>query len=290
MFVLSTLVIVSGCATRGNVDLLESRLRQQEDELYSMHSNLQEKDQALKSAKREVHTLQAQLSTKTQTVSYPEQTHLVAQAEGVRFNKLRTGGLDEDGQQGDDVLSAVLTPFDASNDLVKLPGQVEFRLYDLAQPKGQQKLGQWKFGSEATSEHWHKSFLASGYLFKLPWQKIPTNQELTLVARFKTPDGRSFQANHIVKIQPPNNRGGLQQVSYSKTNKPYLNPQTGKANQAGIAKPSSQQSEVKRTVSRIKNRPMLNLSPPDQSDSKSEDRKPVATSTSLRKFDRVKYN
>lgn len=286
MFVLLNLVFISGCATRGNVAMLETQLRLQEDRIYSMKNDLDQKDQDLETARREVRTLQAQLSTKTQTVAYPEQTHVMAVAEGVRFNKLRTGGLDEDGQDGDDVLSAVLTPYDGSDELVKLPGEVEFRLYDLTRPKGEQNLGQWKFGPQETSDHWHKSFLASGYLFKLPWQQIPTTEELTLVARFKSPDGRTFQTNQIVTIEPPKERGQLSQVSYNKARSGLTSTRSEEVSQ----EETQDQNQTIQRVNKVAPKPMLNLAPEEDDEFKINLVEPIPTSTSLKKYEPVKYH
>lgn len=202
--VFCVLLFVCGCATQGNLDLLEARLRQQEDRLFELQARLEETQAELVVARKEAEGLRTQLSSQGQSPILPEQAQALYRAEGVRFNSLLTGGLDTDGSPGDDLISAVLAPHDSDGDLVKLPGAIEIELLDLSQPHDRRRIGHWEYPLEESREHWHSGLVGSGYLFKLPWQRPPESSELLLHARMTTPDQRQFDAAIQVEIEPGN--------------------------------------------------------------------------------------
>ena len=121
----------------------------------------------------------------------------------IRFNGLQTSGIDRDDQVGHELLSVMLAPHDAEGGIVKLPGTVEFQVVDLAEAEGRQKLGNWTYSVEQSQPHWQGGLFASGYLFEVPWKQVPRHEELTLHAKFTTPDGRAFTATQQIKVHPP---------------------------------------------------------------------------------------
>ena len=205
-----------GCAARGNTDLLESRLRQQEDMLRDMEAQLAQSRAELQTAGRETLALREQVGGRVQQVLLPEQTHSIARAEGIQINTLRSGGLDYDDAPGDDLLSAVVVPTDAQGETVKLPGELEIEVFDLAQ-SGERRIGHWKFNAQDTAAAWHSSFIGSGYLFKLPWQTVPARSDLLLHAKLTTPDGRQFDASENIRVTPPAGAGSVQPPRYAQS-------------------------------------------------------------------------
>ncbi len=191
---------LAGCAARGDRELLESRLREQEDALARAEQDLQATRAELKVAAREVDAMRKE---RRSPALLAEQAQVLYQVESVRFNNLLTAGRDLDGEPGDDGLSIVLTPLDADSELLKLPGIVELELLDLALPHDQQQVGTWKFSAEETRTHWHRGLVSSGYLFEVPWKRRPQSKDLTLYARFTTPDGRRFNATQQLAIVLP---------------------------------------------------------------------------------------
>jgi len=194
---------VCGCSARGNVDLLESRLRQQEDKLFQTGAELESARSDLTVARREVDALRMQLVSRGDATILPERADALFRAEGIRFNTLQTGGLDRDNQRGDDSLSAVLVPHDVDGDLVKLSGRIQLELFDLALPGDRQRIGSWDFDATQSSNHWHRGFVGTGYLFQLPWQKVPEHSELLLHARLTAADGREFNTSKSIAVTPP---------------------------------------------------------------------------------------
>jgi hypothetical protein len=193
-----------GCATRGNVELLESRLRLREDRMVDLESDLTSARTELAAARRESNDLRTQLAGRGETPLLPEQADVLYRASGIRFNKLRTGGVNSDGSSGDDLLTAVLVPHDGDGEPVKLPGEINLQLFEPTDTQSMRQIGNWTIGVENSHDHWHRGFLGSGYLFRLPWQTPPQKSQLTLHARLTTADGRRFNTTQLVHVTPTN--------------------------------------------------------------------------------------
>ena len=203
MFLLSLpVLVVAGCVTRGNVELLEARLRERVDELSQLQSQLRETESKLAIARREAVDLRAQLNSNGQKTILPEQADVLYRATGIRINTLLTGGLDRDEIPGDDTLSVVLVPHDADGEVLKLPAQIEIEVLDLSKPQDQQRIGSWTFSVDESRPHWHRGLFGTGYLFNLKWQQIPESSELLLHARLTTTDNRQFDTSSLVRVTP----------------------------------------------------------------------------------------
>ena len=197
---------LAGCATRGDIDVLEAELRQQEQSQQELADKLARAREDLKVARSDAAVLRSQVNKTRQVSLTQEQADVLYRAEGLKFNMLLTSGQSRDGQPGDEGLSVLLTPVDVHGDLVKLAGEVELELFDMTLDSASQRLGFWKFSTDEVREHWHRGFVGSGYLFQIDWQKVPTASELTLHARFSVPQGSRFDATTQVKVDPPSQK------------------------------------------------------------------------------------
>jgi len=193
---------LAGCASRGDLETLESELRKQELAQEELQLELSRTRDDLKVARNESAALRAQLTENRQVALSPEQADVLFRAEAIKFNMLLTSGQDRDGRPGDDGLSVLLMPVDAHGDLVKLAGQVDLELFDMTLPADRQRLGQWRFPIDQVRDRWHKGFLSAGYLFQVDWQTPPAAEELTLHASLTVPDGRQFHTTTQVKVAP----------------------------------------------------------------------------------------
>lgn len=192
---------ISGCASRGNLEVLESALRQQEDQLAALQRELTATRGELEVSQNEISRLRTQLAQNGQQAHSPEHLENEFKAVGLRFNSYLTSGLDRDGIPGDEMLSVLLYPHDEQGGLVKLIGTVELKAVDLSAPKGQHEIGSWTFTPSQTKDAWHSGFLAAGFLFEQPWQQPPQGADVTLHARFKTIDGRQFEAVQPLRVK-----------------------------------------------------------------------------------------
>lgn len=189
-----------GCGGRGNSDLLEARLRQQEDDIFALQRDLKESHQALASARDQSEAMQNQLAKASNGSLLPEQTKALFKVTGVKVNNLLTGGVDLDNQAGDELWTTMITPHDVDGETVKLPADMELELIDLSQSGENRRVGVWTFSSEEVRSHWYSGFAGSGFRFELPWQRQPSSEDLTLVVRMKSQDGRTFNTQAPLKI------------------------------------------------------------------------------------------
>lgn len=192
----------AGCAMRGDVEMLESELRRQEQSQQQIAEELKSAREELRVARTDADTLRAQLSKRGQLALVSEQAEVLYKAEAIKFNMMLTSGANRDGQPGDDGISVLLQPVDAQGDMVKLVGAIELELLDLNREGESQRIGRWQFTIDEVREHWHRGFLSAGYLFQLDWQSVPSSSELTLHAKMTAPDGRKFDATTQVRVDP----------------------------------------------------------------------------------------
>jgi hypothetical protein len=198
-FVVSGAALVSGCITRGDVEMLEANLRQQQDIAAGYQSQLGEVREELQIARDEVDQLRSQLAA-AGTATPQEVTEPLARVVGVQFNAMMTGGRDDDGKAGPETLTAVLSPHDQDGDLVKLSGDLEVELLDLARSGEEQRIGHWSFTARESRDLWHSGFIASGYQFDLPLKTTPRSGEAVLHGRLTTSDGRQFDTSMPVNL------------------------------------------------------------------------------------------
>lgn len=115
-----------------------------------------------------------------------------------------SGGLDEDGLPGHDVLVVYLHPVDAAGDTLKAAGQFSIRVFDLARPDGQTELYRLDVSAEQARTAFASGLLARHFAFRLPLDPAPTHEQLTLRAEFiETLTGRTFAAQQSLRVVPP---------------------------------------------------------------------------------------
>ncbi len=230
------ILVSAGCTSRGQMEILESRLRRQEDSINELHQQLKTTESQLEVARREARELKSQLASGRVKTARVEQIGALGQVEGITFNKFFTGGLDRDGKPGDEIFSAEIVPVDAEGNLVKVPGSLVLTVLDLSQPEDQQRLGRWEYSSEQSEHLWHSGFLGSGYVVRVPWQKVPQSPSLLVHARLKTVDGRQFDASQAIRIVPPvNYDGALPRIAADPAEKSRAGDPSGKANASNAA-------------------------------------------------------
>lgn len=197
------LAMLVGCLGRGQADLLQARLREQQQRLTSAQSELKSAEQQLAHARKEADALRTQLAESGRPGLLPEQSDLLVRVANIRINPMLTAGVDKDEVAGDDALVVQFAPYDSDGELVKLPGKIEIVAVDPGQPEAQQTIARWEFRADVSRKHWVRGFLGAGYQFTLPWPEPPKQSELIVHVRLTAPDGRAFSANQIIKINPP---------------------------------------------------------------------------------------
>ncbi len=228
-----TLVLAGGCATTGQLDVLESRLRRQEDANNQLQSQLSESQNQLQAARREAVDLRRQLA-EGKRIAHAEQVVALGRVEGISLNKYLTGGLDRDGVPGDEMFAAFVVPTDADGNVVKAPGSVTVTVLDLSKPDAQQRVGRWEFGPKDSEPLWHSGFFGSGYAVRVPWQSLPDSSQLLVHARLKTIDGREFVTSQSIKINVPS---GVAQATAQAATQPKFPTPNLATPPAGVPQP-----------------------------------------------------
>lgn len=197
----------AGCAgSRGDVDLLEARLRDQQDLVARYERMFERQSRELSAARREADLLRAQLADQNVAPLLPEHADVLLRAEQLAFHSLLTGMRDLDPEPGHDRLHLLLMPQAHTGEVVRLVGAIEIEALDLSRPEGQQQIARWTFTPEEARACWHAGFLASGFQFELPWEDR-TAAEVLLHARLIAPDGRQLDATHSVRVPSALARG-----------------------------------------------------------------------------------
>lgn len=195
--------MVCGCFAPGDVEMLESQLRRQEDLIRDCRSQLSHARQELQQAHRENDQLQRQLAnieTDSGTL-LPEQIGALAQAEALVVDTWRTGLIDQDNQAGVDHLLFVLYPRDDDGEVVKVFGEIEVEALDLSRPEAEQVLGHWSFTTAEARDLWHVGFVSTGFHINVPLPQQPVGTVLLLHASLRTVDGRLFEVTHSLPVR-----------------------------------------------------------------------------------------
>lgn len=229
--------MICGCTSPDKTDLLEARLRERELVLENYEQEIHTVQSQLSVAQREARILREEMKRSGKTPPAMEATAAIAAAETLQFNTLLTAGQNADSAPGDEKFHAIVVPYDATGNLVKVIGDVEFEAIDLSLPETRRTVGKWVYNPEQAQELWHAGFLSSGYRFVLPWKQAPAGKEILLHMKLITADGRELTASHTVKIDPP-----LQLGSASAT--PGLLTVPATAQEAHVSDETQQSVEV----------------------------------------------
>jgi hypothetical protein len=191
---LALAIAAAGCRT---CDKVETELRAREKELREVKDELY-RTRAYNNG------LQAELSTVTggpppscgepPVTAYPIRSLVMGR---------QTGGRDDSSGSGDQALQVVVQPMDAENQAVKIPGSLLITAAEITPEGAKRPLSQWEIPGEQLRHSWQDGLLTHGYVLVLPWKTCPTTEKLRVIAQFKVPDGRVFEADKDVTIHVP---------------------------------------------------------------------------------------
>jgi hypothetical protein len=198
------LLPVVGCAgSSADVDLLEARLRDQQDLVSRYERMADQSREELSASRQETNLLRTQLAQAGASPLLPEHADVLLRAEKLAFHPMMTGARNTDASTGDDVFNVVLTPQAKDGETIRLIGDLEIEALDLSRPEGQQQIGAWTYSADQARELWHSGFLSSGYQMDLAWDALPQSPEVVLHARLKTADGRQLDATQQIQVDLP---------------------------------------------------------------------------------------
>ncbi len=117
-----------------------------------------------------------------------------------------TGGIDTDGQSGDEGVRLLIEPRDKFDHKVKRAGALEIDLFDLALEGREQRIAQWEFTVDQAAREYVSGMLGiEGYSLELPWPEgtVPEHEKLTILVNLTTLDGRTLSAQKDIRVELP---------------------------------------------------------------------------------------
>ncbi len=160
---------------------------------------------SLKAAQQSDHAAIRRLEASATTVPVlpHERVSKLFTAHDLKLGRL-TGGWDGNvNQPGDEGLQIYTVPTDQAGDEIKAAGSFVVEAFDLS--KGSEvRLGRWEIPTGEASKKWLGNALQYGYIFELPWQTVPTGDEVTIRTTFTDElTGRAFTTQRVVKVVLP---------------------------------------------------------------------------------------
>lgn len=196
----------AGCSLSSNrsQELVEARLRQQDDTIRELERRLQSSNETVAALQQEADTIRLASQQGMQPIP-PEQADSTFRVAKLEVSSLMSGGIDRDQSPGDDQFTLLLTPRDATGNTLRAVGNLDIELLDFTRPSEQQRIGQWQFSRADVGTMWHQGLVGQGYQFTSPWQQLPSSPDVHVHARLTTVDGRQFDATSKLRVTPPSN-------------------------------------------------------------------------------------
>jgi hypothetical protein len=184
------IALLGGCASQRHATFMETRDAQYRDALTEL---LRTDKTALTADERQ-----------GVVVSAPE-TSSIRPTHRIVLGKL-TGGLDRDGQPGDELLSVVVEPQDHFTKSIRTTGTLQILAMN-ASSETNEPIATWNISEEKLAPLWKQGLLNVGYHLELAWPTPPNCDHLRLIARLTAADGRTYEAVKDIRITlPPNAR------------------------------------------------------------------------------------
>jgi DNA-binding transcriptional regulator YiaG len=233
LFLLSCTWLSSGCRhNQVQKDLLEAELRKKEE----MYRELLE---SCSSAEARSEALSAEVAALRKGAKVtPEEAARTFGLKKITLGR-GTGGIDDDKVPGDEGFMIVIEPRDYEDHVIKSQGTLEVTAQEI-NPEGiKTTIGTWTLGAEELRKLFKQSLFSTGYQVILNWKMPPKYENVRLIAKFTTPDGRSFEADRDIKVRLTAGAAERRrEMSESPEFRPAPCPPDGKTHPSGILQSS----------------------------------------------------
>jgi hypothetical protein len=179
--------------------LLETALRMREQDLLMMREEMSRLEFHNQALQRELAAVRLHAPPGAMKVS-PEYAAQTYQLRRITLGR-GTGGLDDDRQPGDEGLLVVIEPRDINDDVIKAPGSAEVVAMEVSPTGLKSPIGTWVIPQDQVRRGWRSGLISTGYFLTLAWQTPPQTENVRLVVRFTTPDGRTFEADRDIRVR-----------------------------------------------------------------------------------------
>lgn len=202
-------LLLTGCRAFSSrspeLSAAEDELRSQESVIVKLQRDVSSLQSELVASQREISSLRKSATAGSdiaQTSFLSEQAHSTFRISKVEISSFMSGGMDRDETPGDEVLSVLLSPRDATGQILRADGTIEMTIYDLSKPGDQQLLGTWTFDEDLARKQWHSGLIGKGFHLNIKWRTPPSSDEVLVHCRFTTVDNRSFDTKTSLTVTP----------------------------------------------------------------------------------------
>lgn len=120
----------------------------------------------------------------------------------IAFHPTMCRGHNFDDRAGDDGLYLVVTPINATGQVLNQTGTLTVIVEDAAELKDYGRIASWEFTPEQLAETLEPIGTAQGFHLSLPWQdKIPTSKIVTVFLRYSNANGRTLVNRREVHLR-----------------------------------------------------------------------------------------
>jgi hypothetical protein len=191
-FLLLGALLLPGC--RSHTELLESELRAKERDLRELREEMGRLEGHNEALQRELATgYQGSWRLNPEVASHTSSLRRISLGRG-------TGGYDQDHQLGDEALQIVLEPRDSEDHVIKAPGTLYVTALEINTEGIKTPFASWTVPPDQLRKSWKSGFFTVGYVLVLPWQTPPHQEQVRVVVRLETPDGRQFETDRDVRV------------------------------------------------------------------------------------------
>jgi hypothetical protein len=181
---------------------LEAHLRDQQAVISRLNTSLAQTEIELNMARRESSILRDEFIRQRPGSEIAQTAYAVSRINRIEVVPLMSGGLDRDAVDGDELISVLVAPKDASGETHRLNGELSLRLVNFSRPAESQEVGAWNFTGNETAALWHSGVLGRGFRIVVSLPDNVLSSSIAAHVRFTTTTGDQFDVTHELLISP----------------------------------------------------------------------------------------
>lgn len=193
-------MVSCGCRSNTRQDVLEAELRARDRTISKLRGELAAAQMMSQALEHEFLDTPLSKPHPEQFAGQPVATVLGSPLKEIELAR-GTGGIDDDGQPGDEALMVVVVPKDHDGSEVKAAGTLRVSAYEITESGVKLPLSTWEVPALNLRRKWKSGLFSTGYHVRLEWKNPPTTERLRVVAQLTLLTGQVYEADRDVKIR-----------------------------------------------------------------------------------------